>query len=211
MLENKIYAIGGLCGLEEEIGRCPQDFVYVIALDEWKQIDPFPGAASIHMSAFVLDGRAYVGGGFKSLLRIGDEYFSYGHFPVDPSNEFYEYNPKTNTWRRLADFPGIARGGSFHFSLNSYGYLGCGAISLFDKFLKDFWRYDPIRDEWTQLADFPGGRRFGATATTLKNMGVAGLGVRIQESEPETVVRDTEHFFRVDKDVDLWLYDPNLK
>jgi N-acetylneuraminic acid mutarotase len=209
-ISEKIYSVGGVCGYNQSIKKCDQDLAYNTATGEWEPIAPFPGKAMLHMASFVLNGKAYVGGGFEELFEIWEgDYYKVGDYPVSPTNEFYEYDPKTNEWRRVADFPGIARGGSFCFSLNNYGYLGCGAPSYFDKLLKDFWRYDPIRDSWTQLDDFPGGRRYGAAGTTLNNKGVAGLGVRIQESESESLNPYDFDFFRVEKDVDLWIYDPS--
>ncbi len=212
LLNNKIYVV-----------TKGQVMAYNIASNHWQEMNPFPGNTKIHGVAFVINGKAYVGSGFTSTEEV-DEYRGVSFFyriPTSPTNEFWEYTTETDSWKRIADFPGTARGGAFSFALQGYGYMGCGTPDLFTKFLKDFWRYDPIADQWKQLDDFPGGRRFGSVGFANQNVGSAGFGMVIREDEPEVMDRfqfyeyDNKIFytlnhFRTSPQSDLWIYNPSI-
>ena len=74
---------------------------------------------------FSAAGKGYVGTGYDGEQRI---------------NDFWQYDPGTNTWAQKADFGGSARYGAVAFSINDIGYVGTGYDG---NYLKDFWAYDP--------------------------------------------------------------------
>jgi hypothetical protein len=222
LLENKIYIIGGICYEDGHQVKCSRDLVYDIGAGEWSMMDPFPGETVWHGVGFVINGKAYVGSGFSSWKEYDLDWGggpAMAELPVKPTNQFWEFDPSTQSWKRIADFPGVARGGAFSFALDGFGYMGCGAQDLFTKYLKDFWRYDPSKDKWTQLDDFPGGRRFGATGFANTSIGAAGFGLVIREDnpaaiedylvDPETGDPEWLNVFNTAPNVDLWTYDPS--
>jgi N-acetylneuraminic acid mutarotase len=131
---------------------------YDPASDHWTQKADFPHGAFSGSGAFVLDGKAYVGGG-------GDKDFNYA--------VFYQYDPVADQWTPKSDLPVDARGYPAMFSIGKYGYLmgGEGKTEL-----SDFYQYDPSFDQWTALPDFPGAPRSQAIAFTIGGRGYVGLG-----------------------------------
>lgn len=110
--------------------------------------------------SFSIDGKGYVGTGYSN------------------KNDFWEYDPNTDTWTQKADFPGVGRITAAGFAIEGKGYIGMGytstggSISL----LKDFWEYDPTTDTWTQKADFEGSFRSGAVGFSINGKGYIGTG-----------------------------------
>ena len=100
----------------------------------WLQVDSMRGANKL-----VLPGRESA-----VAFSIGDSlgYVGTGsglqNFPF--YNDFYSYNPKTNKWTTLENFPGSARSGCVGFGIGKVGIVGAG----FDLFYhNDFYKYDP--------------------------------------------------------------------
>lgn len=71
--------------------------------DEWTNKSMFPGPGSANTCVFVIDGKAYAGRG--------------GSY-----QDFYKYNPATNSWSQIADWP-ITNSTILGFSLNGKGYV----------------------------------------------------------------------------------------
>lgn len=101
--------------------------------NSWTKVSPFPGGSRTFASAFVIDDKAYVGGGSDNL----EEY-----------KDFWMYSPSSDSWSRIADFP--------------YGFLnGIGLSSGGNGYIttknsdSNFWKYDPELNEWTQMSTLP--------------------------------------------------------
>lgn len=118
----------------------------------WERIADFPGTPRERAVSFSVNGKGYVGTGYNmdsSTTRLRD---------------FWEYNPVTNRWKRVRDFPGSARFNAVAFASKDYGYVGTG----FDGTEKaDFYRYDPASDSWTEIKGFPGPARQKASSFTI--------------------------------------------
>ncbi|CAN5447235.1 kelch repeat-containing protein [soil metagenome] len=92
-------------------------------------------------------------------------------------NDFWEYDPGTNSWTQKANFPGAARRDAVGFSIGTKGYVGTG-IDNADSFLgliyADFWEYNPGTNVWTAKANYPGNFGNGvyfATGFSILNKG----------------------------------------
>lgn len=94
----------------------------------------------------------------------------------NPLKDFYQYDSASNTWTRIADFPGNARYLAVGFGLKGYGYVGTGYDSRF--YYGDFWKYDPTAQAWSQSTTFQGFKRAGAVSFVYGNRAyvVTGLG-----------------------------------
>lgn len=80
------------------------------------------------------------------------------NFSGAPTKAFYKYDPSSDLWTIMSDFPGTARSFAIGTVYDSKGYLGFGASQF--SYLNDLWSYDPVADNWTQLASCPcAGRR----------------------------------------------------
>lgn len=107
----------------------------------------------------------------------------------------WEYNTVTLQWTKKNDFPGPARNLSFFFTIENYGYMGCGTTTSGIQF-NDMWRYDPTNDSWIRFENFPGGVRSHGVSETVMNKGYAGMGL----------VMGGPFYFR-----DLWKFDPLME
>ncbi len=77
-------------------------------------------------------------------------------------------------WRKLNDFPGIARASASVFSTESNGYMGLGHDDY--SALPDFWKYSPATDSWTHIQDFPIAGLDYATGFAVDGMGYITCG-----------------------------------
>ncbi len=148
--------------------------------DIWKKIASFPGKARAGAVAFVINGKAYVGSGYNGGYQA-DSYF----------NDFYEYNPITNTWTKIADFAGVARHNAVAFAIGDTAYMGTGLAS--NGSTKDFWKYSPSANVWTALNGFPGYERTSAVAFVVKGKGYISGGVDINDSGTR-VISDVQEY-----------------
>jgi hypothetical protein len=111
--------------------------------------------------SFVIGSKGYVGTGTTTGTTAGQK------------NDFWEYDPSTNTWSQKANFAGSGRMRATGFSVGNKGYIGLGFGT---PALKDVWEYDPVGNTWTKKADFAGGTRFDATVFVIGTKAYVGLG-----------------------------------
>ena len=86
----------------------------------WTQIADFPGEGRYGAVAFVVDGKAYVGTGYRPDQNTKTEQYF---------NDFYCYDPSTNTWSDAPTYlpdGAVARRDAVAFSLKGKGYVGTG-------------------------------------------------------------------------------------
>lgn len=144
------------------------------------------------MASFPGTARAYEPTGFA----IGNQlFFGLG---TDANNnflsDFWKYDSGSDTWTRIADFPGGGRTKASGFTFNGRGYIiaGVAKSSGIISSQKDVWQYDPQLDTWKQLGDFPGGARGGAAYFVLGQYVYFGMGSK-------------SDFWRYDPVNDSWL------
>ena len=82
----------------------------------------------------------------------------------------WQYDPATNDWKQMADFPGGGRRYALSFGIGQYGYLGTGYD---DNYQKDFYRFDPSagdKGEWTLINGFGGQKRQGGQVFVIDDI-----------------------------------------
>ena len=94
----------------------------------WTQKQHFGGYARHRATFFTANGKGYTGLGH---INSGQ------HITYD---DFWEYDPISDTWTQKADFGGGQRQHATGFSLGDYGYVGLGRDSL-DEYTSDFWEF----------------------------------------------------------------------
>lgn len=127
----------------------------------WKRISDFPDARR-YAVAFSLGNECK---GYVGLGSVTSHYWR---------NDFYVYDPATNKWSQIADFPGNKRGGAVAFTIGDKAYVGTGADE--SSFYKDFYEYNPDTDVWTQISDLPGWERYNAVGLSADGYGFVGTG-----------------------------------
>jgi len=116
----------------------------------WLQKASYPGISGSFSACFVMNNKAYVGGGVYTT-----------------SGDFYEYDYSSDTWTAMANIPSDKR--KFKsFALGSYGYV-VTSDSLF--------RYDIPADTWQGMGVLPFSNADNSkTAFSLNGKGYAVLG-----------------------------------
>lgn len=145
---------------------------------QWTEITPYGGGVTDGAFSFVINGKAYVGGG-------------------PGSKAFYQFDPGTGKWTKMADVGGGARGWAFAFSINGIGYVGGGdPTGQFTTFLNDVWQYDPTTNKWSQKTNFPGTARDAAFTFVVNGKAFMGGGY----NNPNTLY----DFWQYDPQSDTW-------
>ena len=109
------------------------------------------------------------------------------------SNNFWEYDPQTDTWNQRANLPVSARYDDLSFALNDLGYL------LVEEQL---FRYDPSADSWTEQSSFPGFAGKAMSVFTINGFAYVGCGWGINENDN---AESSQELWRYDPQTDSWL------
>lgn len=82
-------------------------------------------------------------------------YFGLGleHWYGNPLSDFWEYDPVTDDWKRLADFPGLGVVHPQCLDINGKILIGLGRSK--SSSFSDMWSYDPVSDSWTRKNNAP--------------------------------------------------------
>ena len=124
----------------------------------WKQKTNYPDSIS-NAVGFSIGSMGYVGLGWNRK----------------PTRDFHTYDPATNSWSKIADFPSANCYNPVAFSANGEGYVGTGYDDN-SNFLKHFWKYNAQKDTWTKIKDFEGVARSEVSCFEINGKGYVGLG-----------------------------------
>lgn len=108
-----------------------------------------------------------------SVVALGEEIVVIGGFTPTPSGSMFAYNPGTDSWRALADFPFASHHLNAAVVGDSIYVIGYYPGSSFSP-VGEVHRYDSDTDSWTMLDPVPGGMEVGASA-----VGVIGSTIYI--------------------------------
>lgn len=124
---------------------------------DWQAKPTFSGAQRQNAVAFTIANKAYIGTGNDGANK----------------NDFWNFDPISNTWTQMASFPGTARENAVGFAIGTDGFIGTGN----DGGLKnDFWKYNSTTNTWTQVANFAGTARENAVGFAIGTDGYIGTG-----------------------------------
>ena len=154
-LDDKIYV-----GMGNSPSNLKDWWEYDIPTNSWTQKDDLPGPARHHPFYFGIDSIAYVGFGHGNSVNGVLSIF----------NDFYKFDPSTDEWTQLNDFPGEARVAGTQFDYKGKGYVlsGDGDDHGFME-EGEFWEYEPQTDQWTQLTSHPGSSRWAPGNFVIDN------------------------------------------
>lgn len=126
--------------------------------------------------AFVINNKAYVGGGYNnsqadiSFYRLDGNTWTKLH-SLNPDGDSEESDDIKNN----DDYNyNISRKSAATFSLDGYGYVTTGNLS---SSLSTTWQYNPDRDLWKEVDKFEGSSREAAVGFAIKNYGYVTTGI----------------------------------
>jgi N-acetylneuraminic acid mutarotase len=134
---------------------------FQLQAQDWVQVTSLPNVfnETHHSFAFSFDDMGYiVSGNSDSGVR----------------DNFYQYNPATNSWTELTPFPGGARGYAIGDIWNGKAYFGFGDDGT--SRLNDLWVFDPSNMSWTELASCPCAERAHPAMIAHNGKVFVGLG-----------------------------------
>jgi N-acetylneuraminic acid mutarotase len=150
-------------------------FNFVFAQGPWTQRPSLPGEGRHGACSFSIGQRVYFGTGHNNGGNV-DVLF----------DDWWEFDPGTNSWTQKASFAPGPRKWARAFSVGGKGYLGTGEVyGQVEE--SDLWEYSPIANTWTQKSYLPSSVREGACSFTIGNIAYYGTG---------------------DWLADMWAYDP---
>ncbi len=139
------------------------------ATDIWSQKADLPGSARRDAVSFVIGNHAYIGSGMDSVSA-----------PLGITlKDFWRYNPLTNAWSAVADFPGMGGNGVYFstgFSVAGKGYI-CGGKMGSNLYSAQLWEYKANNNQWIQRASFPGGVRYQMASFVVGSKAYVGMGI----------------------------------
>lgn len=158
-------------------------FTFLSLAESWTQMANFGGVARHRSSTFTIGNKGYLGlGHINSVTNILYE-------------DFWEYDPATNSWAQVADYP---EGGCYHaasFSIGNKGYVGSGRL-VDNSYTPHFYAYTSSTNTWEILADIPGNVRRGAVGFAVNGIGYVGTG--------QTYSGNSADFYSYDPNTDTW-------
>ena len=130
-----------------------------LSAQSWVQVADMPNGRH-HPVTFSLNGKGYAVTGTRPNQLATDD--------------FFRYDPDSNAWTTLIDFPGASRSFAIGTTYNGKAYMAFGANNF--GLLNDLWEYDPVTDQWAQLASCPCAGRRHPSFIAANNKLYAGLG-----------------------------------
>lgn len=164
-----IGSLGYLCGGLDTAEVIHKDlWAYDPQTDAWTQKADLPGSGRRDAISFVVNNFAFVGSGMDSISG-----------PTGNTlKDFWRYNPTSNSWTAIADFPGAGGEGVYFatgFAVGGKGYL-CGGKTGPNLYSSQLWEYKPGNNQWIQRASFPGGVRYQMSSFVVGSKAYVGMG-----------------------------------
>lgn len=138
---------------------------YDVVSDTWAQVANLPGVARRDAIAFTINDKGYVGTGMDNAdANLGSAL-----------NDFWQYDPLTNSWTQKSNYPGLPVYFATGFNIDTKGYI-CGGKRGPNWYISELWEYNPASDSWTGKTPFPGGVRYQLNSFVVGSSAYVGLG-----------------------------------
>ena len=147
---------------------------------DWDQKADFGGVARHRTTALAIGNRVYFGLGHYN-----------GAGPNILFDDWWEYDPSTNSWTQKADYLGGLMYHATGFTIDGIGYVGTGR-DVSASVVKTFYAYDPVTNTWQQKATYPGAGRRGGVGFAINGFGYIGTGSYYSD------------FYKYDPTLDSW-------
>lgn len=121
------------------------------------------------------------------------DFYVQGNNDAAEFDSLWRFDPLSNNWSRMTNFPGTSRKNTAYFQIDSIAYVGIGSSGSTNYF-NNFYAYNMNQNTWSTIANYPGnGRRLAFCASSNGKGYVAG---GVYGSNPFNYASD------------FWEYDP---
>lgn len=172
----QLYAYNPITGEQEQKNKLPADYPNVT----W----PYS------FTGFAANGHGYMGGGSYTINNNWERHYR---------KDFYRYNPTTDSWTQIADFPGTSTSNAISFVVDGIAYVALPFHD--DKILAEVWAYNPLMDNWSRKQDFPGQLKTGMEGFVIGSRGYLIGGTSSRSYYPIPGKRD---FWEYNPATDTW-------
>src|SRR5688572_4002677 len=117
----------------------------------WTQKATFGGPGRHRSFGFSIANRGYIGGGW-----IGVQFW----------DDFWEYDPGTNTWTQKANLPTGGIVSPCGFAIGTKGYFTMGLDYAWN-YNYNLWEFDPLTNTWTAKVPWPSLSYYGTEAFVI--------------------------------------------
>ena len=171
---------------------CTSDFYF---FDEttlsWGNVSPLPvGNERQYASSVAWNGKGYLFGGVDCA----------GVF----QNDFWNYDPLTNSWTELDSLPSSGRAGMVHFVLQDTLYVAGGRNE--SEILDEVWAFNFITQTWSQKNSLPTNGIWRGIAFQYQENAYIGLGKNNLNNQTDF----NSNILKYDVVSDVWQIVPNL-
>lgn len=90
-------------------------------------------------------------------------------------NDFWRYDPSSNSWTEIPALPDEGRSGMSSFVIGDTVYI-IGGKTASESAIDEVWAYNLIDGTWTQKSNLPFGKRWRATAIQNGTLSIFGFG-----------------------------------
>lgn len=115
-------------------------FSVLLSAQDWTQLADIPGVGRFWSAAFTINNKIYTGTGVTD-------------FSGDATQDMWEYDPTSDTWAQVADYPAGVREGADGFGDGNRGFLAFG--TSFIQFTNNVYEYLPASNIWESKASCP--------------------------------------------------------
>lgn len=119
--------------------------------NDWLKKNDFAGLKREQAVAVSFGNNGFVGTGVDTAETV--------------LNDWWKYNPTTDSWTQVATLNGPARRSAFAFSTSTRIYIGGGVTAdeaTLGAVLNDLWEYNPTSNAWVQKQNYPANGGVGA-------------------------------------------------
>lgn len=167
VVNGQAYIFGGRDSVSH---YCNDLWRYTQATDSWEHLGATPLTPRVNATSCIADGKVYIGLGFNGGYYKNESYL----------RDWWEYQPQTDTWTRLADYPNSYTDDATSFTGDGELYVGYGFCY---NYRRDFFRYTIATNQWDSIdvgASYMGfpTRSFGGTGCTCAGRHFMGTGYR---------------------------------
>ena len=135
-IDNKIYIFAGKTAEKKYSNSL---YCYDCTTDSWSAAINTPLAKRVYPVSAVVGEDVYIGLGYNGGSIYSDESYL---------RDFWRYQPSTNSWEQLADYPDRNTDCAVSFVLEGKIYVGWGSHGTYST---DIYCYDPSTNAWSKV------------------------------------------------------------